>query len=33
LVDEYVAVSIVKLTESTARSAVSKEGLKGFGCL
>jgi hypothetical protein len=33
LVDEYVAVSVVKLKESTAKSVISKEGLKEFGCL
>jgi len=28
LVDEHVSVSIVKLTESTAKSEIGKEGLK-----
>jgi hypothetical protein len=31
--DENIAASIVKLTESAAKSAVSKEGLKEFGCV
>jgi hypothetical protein len=29
-VDEHVSVSIVILTESTAKSAISKEGLKSL---